>query len=204
MTTFKNWNTVELVILGGGGVGKSAITIRFISNHFVQIYDPTIEDSYRTSRCIDGENFSLSILDTAGQEEYGALRDQYVRQGEAYILVFSLTSTPTLLDAYNMRETIYMVLDKDSSEYVPICLCGNKKDLIQQREVKEDDIKQVVSNWNCMYREVSAKTGEGVNEMFDDFIREILKHRCVSEEPKSGEQQQTRKRSDSKLKCQII
>ena len=66
----------KLVVVGGGGVGKSALTIQLIQNHFVDEYDPTIEDSYRKQVTIDEETCLLDILDTAGQEEYSAMRDQ--------------------------------------------------------------------------------------------------------------------------------
>uniref|UniRef100_A0A673JJ57 HRas proto-oncogene, GTPase n=1 Tax=Sinocyclocheilus rhinocerous TaxID=307959 RepID=A0A673JJ57_9TELE len=71
----------KLVVVGAGGVGKSALTIQLIQNHFVDEYDPTIEDSYRKQVVIDGETCLLDILDTAGQEEYSAMRDQYMRTG---------------------------------------------------------------------------------------------------------------------------
>jgi len=73
----------KLVIVGGGGVGKSALTIQLIQNHFIDEYDPTIEDSYRKQVTIDDETCLLDILDTAGQEEYSAMRDQVAcaRQG---------------------------------------------------------------------------------------------------------------------------
>ena len=58
----------KLVVVGGGGVGKSALTIQFIQQHFVDEYDPTIEDSYRKQCSIDEEVALLDILDTAGQE----------------------------------------------------------------------------------------------------------------------------------------
>jgi small GTP-binding protein len=61
----------KLVVVGGGGVGKSALTIQFIQSHFVDEYDPTIEDSYRKQCVIDDEVALLDVLDTAGQEEYG-------------------------------------------------------------------------------------------------------------------------------------
>jgi small GTP-binding protein len=60
----------KLVVVGGGGVGKSALTIQFIQGHFVDDYDPTIEDSYRKQCVIDDEVALLDVLDTAGQEEY--------------------------------------------------------------------------------------------------------------------------------------
>ena len=60
--------SVTLSLLAAGGVGKSALTIQLIQNHFVDEYDPTIEDSYRKQVVIDGETCLLDILDTAGQE----------------------------------------------------------------------------------------------------------------------------------------
>jgi len=57
-------------MIGGGGVGKTALTIQLTQNHFIQDYYPTIEDNYRKQVYIDGELSLLDILDTAGQEEY--------------------------------------------------------------------------------------------------------------------------------------
>jgi small GTP-binding protein len=58
----------KIAVVGAGGVGKSAITVQYIQNVFVQDYDPTIEDSYRKHTKVDGTNVHLEILDTAGQE----------------------------------------------------------------------------------------------------------------------------------------
>jgi Ras-related protein Rap-1A len=57
----------KIVVLGSGGVGKSALTIQFIQGSFVEKYDPTIEDSYRKHVEIDGKAAMLDILDTAGK-----------------------------------------------------------------------------------------------------------------------------------------
>lgn len=201
MAAYKNWNTVDLVMLGGGAVGKSAVTIRFISNHFVQIYDPTIEDSYRTTKNINGEPFNISVLDTAGQDEYSALRDTYIRQGEGFILVFSITSSQTLNDIFTLRDSIYMVLDKDREDYVPIYLCANKKDLEANREITHEEIQTIANDWKCSFKEVSAKTGEGVDAMFVEFVTEILNHRDRDTREDKSKNTLVRKRTDSKLKC---
>ena len=68
----------NIVVVGGGGVGKSAMTIQLVQNNFVEEYDPTIEDSYRKNATIDGKAASLNILDTAGQDEYAAMRESYM------------------------------------------------------------------------------------------------------------------------------
>ena len=56
----------KIVVMGSGGVGKSAITVRFVQEIFVEKYDPTIEDSYRKNVVIDDKQYMLEILDTAG------------------------------------------------------------------------------------------------------------------------------------------
>jgi GTPase KRas protein len=59
---------------------------------FVESYDPTIEDSYRKQVVIDGQTCMLEVLATGGEEEYGALRDQWIRDGEGFVLVYSITT----------------------------------------------------------------------------------------------------------------
>ncbi|OCT92566.1 hypothetical protein XELAEV_18015622mg, partial [Xenopus laevis] len=83
----------KLVVVGAGGVGKSDLTIQLIQNHFVDEYDPTIEDSNRKQVVIDAETCLLDILDTAGQEEYSAMRDLYMRTGEGFLCVFAINET---------------------------------------------------------------------------------------------------------------
>ena len=94
-------------------MGKSALTIQLIQNHFVDEYDPTIEDSYRKQVVIDGETCLLDILDTAGQEEYSAMRDQYMRTGEGFLLVFAVNNAKSFDDISSYREQIKRVKDAE-------------------------------------------------------------------------------------------
>jgi GTPase KRas protein len=96
----------KLVVVGGGGVGKSALTIQLIQNHFLDEYDPTIEDSYRKQVVVDAETCLLDILDTAGQEEYSAMRDQYMRTGQGFLLVYSITSRSSFDEVNNFKDQI--------------------------------------------------------------------------------------------------
>ena len=97
-------------------MGKSALTIQLIQNHFVDEYDPTIEDSYRKQVVIDGETCLLDILDTAGQEEYSAMRDQYMRTGEGFLIVFAVNNAKSFEDITAYREQIKRV--KDAEEVI--------------------------------------------------------------------------------------
>jgi len=94
---YNGWKTsggteCKMVVIGGGGVGKSALTIQFTQNHFVEEYDPTIEDSYRKQCKVDNETSLLEILDTAGQEEFSAMRDQWIRSGDGFILAYAINN----------------------------------------------------------------------------------------------------------------
>ncbi|XP_047679566.1 GTPase HRas isoform X3 [Prionailurus viverrinus] len=166
----------KLVVVGAGGVGKSALTIQLIQNHFVDEYDPTIEDSYRKQVVIDGETCLLDILDTAGQEEYSAMRDQYMRTGEGFLCVFAINNTKSFEDIHQYRSWMQLCLQpvtgshllpcreqikrvKDSDD-VPMVLVGNKCDLAA-RTVESRQAQDLARSYGIPYIETSAKTRQG-------------------------------------------
>ncbi|KAG1661802.1 Ras-like protein 2 [Nymphon striatum] len=137
--------TYKLVVVGGGGVGKSAITIQFIQSYFVTDYDPTIEDSYTKQCVIDDVVAKLDVLDTAGQEEFSAMREQYMRSGEGFLLIFSVDDRNRFELFYSYQELstqnnfpYYFVIasyGKYRDEF-PMLLVGNKADLESKRTVR--------------------------------------------------------------------
>ncbi|KAL9984172.1 hypothetical protein ACROYT_G006439 [Oculina patagonica] len=134
----------KLVVVGGGGVGKSALTIQFIQSHFVSDYDPTIEDSYRKQCVIDEKVAHLDILDTAGQEEFSAMREQYMRNGEGFLLVFSVVDRSSFEE---VRRTFHpqILRVKDRSEF-PMILVGNKSDLEPERSVSTSEGQELAND----------------------------------------------------------
>jgi len=178
----------KLVVVGGGGVGKSALTIQLIQNHFVDEYDPTIEDSYRKQVIIDDETCLLDILDTAGQEEYSAMRDQYMRTGEGFLLVYSITSRNSFEEVSAFRDQIIRCKDL---ERVPIALVGNKCDLESERQVSQAEGKELAKSFSCPCLETSAKTRVNVEEAFYDLVREIRKQKKEQEGNNKNKRQST-------------
>ena len=81
---------------------------------------------------IDDEVALLDVLDTAGQEEYSAMREQYMRTGEGFLLVYSITSRQSFEEITTFQQQILRVKDKD---YFPMVVVGNKCDLEGAREV---------------------------------------------------------------------
>ncbi|KAI5953769.1 RAS1 [Candida theae] len=160
----------KLVVVGGGGVGKSALTIQLIQSHFVDEYDPTIEDSYRKQCTIDGEQVLLDILDTAGQEEYSAMREQYMRTGEGFLLVYSINSRNSLEELQTFYEQILRVKDRDQ---VPVLVVGNKCDLEMERQVSYEEGQALANSFNCPFVETSAKLRINVEEAFFDLVKYV-------------------------------
>ncbi|KAK0469914.1 ras family-domain-containing protein [Desarmillaria tabescens] len=160
----------KLVVVG---VGKSALTIQFIQSHFVDEYDPTIEDSYRKQCVIDDEVALLDVLDTAGQEEYGAMREQYMRTGEGFLLVYSITSRNSFEEISTFHQQILRVKDQDT---FPVIVVANKCDLEYERQVGMNEGRDLAKHFGCKFIETSAKQRINVDEAFSNLVREIRKY----------------------------
>ncbi|KAJ7225159.1 ras family-domain-containing protein [Mycena rebaudengoi] len=163
----------KLVVVGGGGVGKSALTIQFIQSHFEIDYDPTIEDSYKKQCVIDDEVALLDVLDTAGQEEYGAMREQYMRSGEGFLLVYSITSRDSFKEISTFHQQILCVKDQDS---FPVIVVANKCDLEYERQVGMNEGRDLAKHFGSKFIETSAKQRINVDEAFINLVREIRQY----------------------------
>ena len=141
------FSTKKQVVLGSGGVGKSALTFRLITDNFVPEYDPTIEDDYRKAVEIDGQVERLDILDTAGQEEYNSMRDMWYQSGEGFLLIYSITNRSTFEELDEVYKEILMAKDPIPEGGVPVVLVGNKCDLEKERDVTMEEGQAMAKAW---------------------------------------------------------
>ncbi|KAJ7157870.1 ras family-domain-containing protein [Mycena crocata] len=160
----------NLVLVGAGGVGKTVLSKQFVEDHYAEDYDPTIEDSYRKQCVIDGEVALLDILDTAGQPEYAAMREQYMRTGEGFLLVYSITSRDSFEDISTFHEQILRVKDQDS---FPVIIVANKCDLKSERRVGMAEGRNLATHLGCDFIETSGKDCINVEEAFTNLVQEI-------------------------------
>jgi GTPase KRas len=161
-------------------------------NHFVETYDPTIEDSYRKQVVIDNQSCMLEVLDTAGQEEYTALRDQWIRDGEGFVLVYSITSRSSFNRIPKFFSQIQRVKDSGNAgsptglSYlspqlaspaltgpVPVMLVGNKSDKVTERAVSSQEGQALARDLGCDFVEASAKNCINVEKAFYDVVRSL-------------------------------
>ncbi|KAL6045470.1 hypothetical protein STEG23_004011 [Scotinomys teguina] len=146
-------------------------------SYFVTDYDPTIEDSYTKQCVIDERAARLDILDTAGQEEFGAMREQYMRTGEGFLLVFSVTDRGSFEEIYKFQRQILRVKDRDE---FPMILIGNKADLDHQRQVTQEEGQQLARQLKVTYMEASAKIRMNVDQAFHELVRVISLRLMIS------------------------
>ncbi|XP_006460506.1 hypothetical protein AGABI2DRAFT_55947, partial [Agaricus bisporus var. bisporus H97] len=146
----------SIVVLGDGDVGKTAISVRVITLYFLSTYDPTVEDTYRRLLQVDDRPCSVEVIDTAGQEDYETLRNQWIREGDTFILVYSVTSRETFKHVGKYFQSICQV-KRGNAVFV---LIGNKSDQDSEREVSREEGIALAKLLGCEFFETSAKTAQ--------------------------------------------
>lgn len=185
----------KLVVVGHGGVGKSALTIQYFQHMFLEDIDPTIEDSYIQNAEIDGEWCVLDVLDTAGQDEFSVMREQYMRKGQGFVIVYSVTDPESFMQVKRFHTQI--IRSKDCDSY-PMILAANKIDLVQQRKVTEEAGQQLANELGIQYLETCAKNPPvNVDRIFHDLVRIIRRQPPPTQPPRQ-------KRRLKKVKCSLV
>ncbi|GAA5985678.1 hypothetical protein JCM11641_001471 [Rhodosporidiobolus odoratus] len=158
----------KLVLLGESAVGKSSLVLQFVKHQFDDYRESTIGAAFLTQTVpvSTGNSIKFEIWDTAGQERYKSLAPMYYRSAHAAVVVYDITSAASLLKA----RTWISELQRQADPGITVCLVGNKLDLASsdanQRQVSTEEAQQFADEEGLMFREVSAKTAEGVEEVF--------------------------------------
>ncbi|KAF2155230.1 ras-domain-containing protein [Myriangium duriaei CBS 260.36] len=173
-------DSITLTICGDGGCGKSSLTLRIVRGAWTHEYDPTIEDSYSVTRTIDGRVFSLSITDTAGQEEYRSMFSASNVHSDAFLLVYSITSRQSLemLDVWSrMVQEEWYNREEDGRVRPGVMVVGNKCDLGREREVTAAEGLEWARSRGYGFMETSARECVNVEETFSALIRRVVEAR---------------------------
>lgn len=174
----------KLVLLGESAVGKSSIVHRFVKNTFDDMRESTIGAAFLTQSITLQElktTVKFEIWDTAGQERYKSLAPMYYRNANAALCVYDITS----LASFNKAQDWIRELKKRAPEGIVLALVGNKADLEDAREVEESTVLQYLDQLSqeavaagetatkVIHKECSAKSGEGVLEIFNEIARAL-------------------------------
>lgn len=166
---------LKVVLLGDGGVGKSSLIQRFVSNKFDPSLFHTIGVEFLNKDLdVDGEKYTLQIWDTAGQERFKSLRTPFYRGSDCCLLTFALDDTQSFQNiAMWKKEFLYYADVKDPDNF-PFVVLGNKSDLTGDRKISEEDAKVWCNqNGKLPYFETSAKDAVNVDLAFAAAIRRV-------------------------------
>ena len=176
----------KLVIVGDGACGKTCLLIVFSKDQFPEVYVPTVFENYVADIAVDGKTVELALWDTAGQEDYDRLRPLSYPDTDVILMCFSIDS-PDSLENIPEKWTPEV---KHFCPNVPIILVGNKKDLrnddktkmelakMKQEPVKNEEGAAMGDKINAYcFMECSAKTKEGVREVFYAATKAALQRR---------------------------
>jgi small GTP-binding protein len=178
MSTNEQQNKYEyifkVILIGSSSVGKSSILQRYIQKVFNESYSCTIGvDFFMKSLDIGDKSIKLQLWDTAGTEKFRSITTGYYRGANAAFVVFDLTSKATFECLDEWIQNYYKYSSPDSEKNV--VLIGNKCDLVNRREVNEEDIEKFANYNNLMYFETSAKDGKNIDECFYFIAEKLLK-----------------------------
>ena len=168
-----NSTALKLVVLGKSLVGKSALTYRFISDKFPTEHDTTVEDQYKTIISVNGVNYELEVLDTAGQDDYQSMLDTWIDFGNCFLLVYSIDDYDSFKQIKQKFERIQQV---KSSGAFSVVIVGNKCDLgDSSRKVEKSEVENYAKNIGFNAIEASALTKINVKEAFSQVVHDYLK-----------------------------
>jgi len=185
--------TIKLVVIGDGAVGKTCLLISYANNRFPEDYIPTVFDNYVVNLTAGDRNIELGLWDTAGQEEYDRLRPLSYANANVFLICFSLVN-PVSFE--NVSAKWYPEVMHFCPE-VPQILVGTKLDARSDQalleKLKSQGQKPVTTEQGqelarkvkaVKYMECSAKTSDGLKAVFDEAIKAVLfqkrkKKKCI-------------------------
>ncbi|CAG5978213.1 GTP-binding protein REM 1 [Menidia menidia] len=162
----------RVVLLGDHGVGKTSLAGIFAG--VTEKDEQPGEDTYERTLTVDGEETTLIVMDTWENDklegEDPSAREDCLRVGSAYVIVYSVTDRPSFDSAAELRITLRRTRQ---AENLPIILVGNKSDLVRAREVAVEEGRACAVVFDCKFIETSASLQHNVSELFEGVVRQI-------------------------------
>ncbi|KAI0464635.1 GTPase Ypt5 [Komagataella kurtzmanii] len=161
----------KLVLLGESAVGKSSIVHRFVTDSFDDLRESTIGAAFltQTIQLDERTTIKFEIWDTAGQERYKSLAPMYYRNANCALVAYDLTQESSL----DRAKSWIQELQKQASADIVVALVGNKLDLEAERKVSTKEAKEYADEFGLIFKEISAKTGEGIKDVFHSIASKL-------------------------------
>ncbi|KAK4810034.1 hypothetical protein QYF61_005097 [Mycteria americana] len=166
---------LKVILLGDGGVGKSSLMNRYVTNKFDSQAFHTIGVEFLNRDLeVDGRFVTLQIWDTAGQERFKSLRTPFYRGADCCLLTFSVDDRQSFENLSNWQKEFVYYADVKDPEHFPFVVLGNKIDKLERQVSTEEAQAWCMENGNYPYLETSAKDDTNVAVAFEEAVRQVL------------------------------
>ena len=164
--------SIKATLLGSSGVGKTCIIRRYTENDFDASTASTPGASYSQKLLnINGKQIQLDVWDTAGQEKYRSLGRHFYKDAYIVCLVYDITNKESFED---LKNNWYNDLKTYGEKFNITAVVGNKSDMYEKEEVKEEDARAFADSINSTFFLVSAKNGNNIDLLFNTLVKQYL------------------------------
>ncbi|XP_029658647.1 ras-related and estrogen-regulated growth inhibitor-like isoform X1 [Formica exsecta] len=163
---------VKVAVIGAPGVGKSALTVRFLTRRYIGEYDHQSETRYKHEVLVDGEPILFEILDTCPKSEDELPSMETLQWADGLLLVYSITDRNSFNFVRKAKEALAVA---DPEAAMPLALVGNKADMVHLRQVSGEEGEILAKDFECWFSEITAAEQVAqVAESFHELCREVL------------------------------
>lgn len=156
----------KIVTLGEGRVGKTSLTLKFVNNTFHNDEISTINANCLTKQVqVENGAVQFNIWDTAGQERFRALAPNYYREAKGALIVYDITDRKSFDKVVSWIKELKDQADKN----IVIVVAGNKCDMERDRQINKADAQEFCRKLQIRHFDTSAKSGNGVDEVFQEL-----------------------------------
>ena len=167
----------KVIIVGDPSVGKTSLILRYTDNAFKRNYVPTLGVMVSDKIFkIEDSVVQLTLWDIGGQQKFHTMRQQFYRGSDAVFIVYDLTRKETFNSVSKWYSDVITPL-KEQSEDIFGFIIGNKRDLIESKEISSKEAQVLANKLNLGYFETSALLGENVESAFSALAKLLLKSR---------------------------
>ena len=170
--------SLKIIILGASTVGKTTIFLRYFHQNYTQVLSTMGIDFKTKFFKFDDKKMKINYIDTAGQEKFKSISENYLKGTDGVILVFDLTNKET----FDLVTYWHECMKKNNKSNIGKILFGNKNDLEDKREVTYEEGKELANSIGCDYYEGSAMSGENI-----DFVMNEIAKLSYNEWKKTGD-----------------